>query len=211
MHLVSASGGEPRKLCQGCADWGPEEFTPDGSRLLVQGVNWGPPLITYIDMVDARTGEVKPVLRHPERSLWFPRYSWDGKWMTFQKQLDPDFKHFQIFITPVQGVLPAGENRWIPLTSGEYLDDKPNLSPDGNILYFISNRDGYYCFWAQRLNPETKHPQGRPFPIQHLHYYRPANSANAASMKLNVASDKILTNLQEFNSDIWMAQLPPGK
>jgi len=42
-------------------------------------------------------------------------------------------------------------------------------SPDGNLLYFISERDGFVCLWAQRLDPATKHPQGAAFPIRHFH------------------------------------------
>jgi Tol biopolymer transport system component len=56
-----------------------------------------------------------------------------------------------------------------PLTSGEYRDDKPQLSPDGNTMYFTSNRDGFICVWALRLDPKTKRPLGAPFAIQHFH------------------------------------------
>ena len=37
---------------------------------------------------------------------------------------------------------------------------KPFWSPDGNLLYFLSSRDGFLCLWAQWLDPSTKHPLG---------------------------------------------------
>jgi hypothetical protein len=95
------------------------------------------------------------------------------KRVTFKMQLDAPSatasRHSRLYITPVEHSVPALENRWIPLTSDEYADDKPQLSPDGNILYFTSNRGGYHCLCAQRLNPRTKNPEGAAFAIQHLH------------------------------------------
>jgi eukaryotic-like serine/threonine-protein kinase len=76
-------------------------------------------------------------------------------------------------------------------------------------MYFTSNRDGSTCLWAQRLDPKTKHPQGAAFAIQHFHgsqrIYRGISQTN--HMEVNVAKDKIVTNLDEFRTDIWMMQL----
>jgi Tol biopolymer transport system component len=33
-------------------------------------------------------------------------------------------------------------------------------SPDGKLIYDISNRDGYPCIWAQRLDAATKRRVG---------------------------------------------------
>ena len=99
------------------------------------------------------------------------------------------------------------------LTSGEYRDDKPQLSPDGNTVYFTSNRDGSTCMWALRLDPKTKRPVGAPFAIQHFHgrqRVQPGTSL-AVDMELNVAKDKIVTNLDELHSDIWMMDLDRRK
>jgi hypothetical protein len=95
-------------------------------------------------------------------------------------------------------------------------------SGDGNTLYFTSNRDHYNCFWAQRLNPKTKHPVGAAFAIQHLHNQQDIRGVGATRpiysgdlplgrMELNVARDKIVTALDEVHSDIWMMQLEPEK
>ena len=67
--------------------------------------------------------------------------------------------------------------------------------------------------WALRLDPKTKRPLGAPFPIQHFHGSQRIYAAypSAADMELNVAKDKIVTNLDEFHSDIWMMELDPHK
>ena len=63
----------------------------------------------------------------------------------------------------------ADKSEWIAVTDGAYDDDKPQFSADGNNLYFTSDRDGYLCIWAVRLNPATRHPEGAPFAIRHFH------------------------------------------
>jgi hypothetical protein len=177
-------------------------------------------LLDRIELINIASGEVKVVLSHPNRSLWHPYYSWDDKWMTFKMQLDPprignyNAQHFRIYVTPVEDFVPAGESRWIALTSGEYADDKPQLSPDGNTLYFTSNRDHHTGFWAQRLNPKTKRPEGAPFAIQHLDYQQAIGGCGGNplfNMELSVARDKIVTNIEDAHSDIWMTQLAPEK
>ncbi len=215
LYMVPATGGASRRICQGCASLGPKGFSADGSRILAQDFSLDT-LVDRIELINIASGEVKVVLSHSNRSLWHPYYSWDDKWMTFKMQLDPpvsgnyNAQHFRIYVTPVEDSIPAGEGRWIALTSGEYADDKPQLSPDGNTLYFTSNRDHHNCFWAQRLNPKTKRPEGAPFAIQHLHYQQAIGAGGGNplfTMELNVARDKIVTNIEDAHSDIWMTQL----
>ena len=218
VYMVPTVGGAPRRICQDCASSGLKGFSADGSRVLAQDYSEGT-MMDRIELINIASGEVKVVLSHPNRSLWHPYYSWDDKWMTFKMQLDPppsdyNAQHFRIYVTPVEDFVPVGESRWIALTSGEYADDKPQLSPDGNTLYFTSNRDHHTCFWAQRLNPKTKRPEGAPFAIQHLHYQQVIGGEGGNplfSMELNVARDKIVTNIEDVHSDIWMTQLAPGK
>jgi serine/threonine protein kinase len=209
-YTISTAGGTPRKVCQDCAECGPKGFSSDGSRVLAQhGCRSGG--LDRIELIHIATGEAKDVLSHPKHHLWHPYFSWDDRWMTFKFEVAPS--HSQLYITPVENFIPAGESRWIPLTAGTYYDDKPQLSPDGNILYFNSNRDGFNCFWGQRLNPKTKHPMGAPFAIQHIHNQRliPGTDNPLNRMEISVARDKIVTNLEEFRSDIWMMQLEPAK
>jgi Tol biopolymer transport system component len=210
LYSVSTSGGTPRRVCRECSSIGALGFSSDGSMAL--GQKWvEDSSLDRIELINISTGEVKEVLSHPKHSLWHPRFSWDDRWMTFKMELDSI--HFRLYITPAENFVPAGENRWIALTTGEHNDDKPQLSPDGNTLYFTSNRDRYHCFWAQRLNPKSKRPIGAPFAIHHIHNLQSLPDAVSPlfSMELNVARDKIVTNLDEFHSDIWMMQLEPGK
>jgi eukaryotic-like serine/threonine-protein kinase len=213
LYSIPTAGGASRRICENCGQ--PKGISADGTTILTQlqpvsadgttivlGLQSGPR--ARVGLVRIATGEVKEVLRDPSHNLWNPFYSWDDKWVTFLVQLDTH--HTQLYITPVENSVPAGRERWVALTSGEYWDDKPQLSPDGNTLYFASNRDGSSCIWAQRLDPATKRPVGKPFVIQRL-----VEDASQISPEVSVARDKIVTNVNEFRSDIWMMELGPGR
>jgi hypothetical protein len=45
-------------------------------------------------------------------------------------------------------------------------------SPDGALLYFLSEREGFRCILAQRLDPATKRLLGEAFPVRHFHTAR---------------------------------------
>jgi hypothetical protein len=202
--VISSNGGAPRRVCEQCGD--PGGFSTDGRRVLTQ--KYYPAGRDRIDLVELATGKSREVLSDPTHSLWNPYYSWDDKWMAFVMEMG-DLEHLRLYVTPVENYIPAGPDRWVQLTSGDYHDDKERFSPDGNTMYFTSNRDGSTCLWAMRLDPKTKQPQGAPFAVQHFHgnqrIYRGISWSN--HMEVNVARDKIVTNLDEFHTDIWMMQL----
>jgi serine/threonine protein kinase len=206
--MIPTAGGAPRRVCQRCGN--PGGFSSKGDRVLTENFATS---LDLISLVEVATGKVSDVLSDPQRALWNPFYSWDDKWMSFLMQVGADQAHYAIYITPVENFIPAGSHRWIQLTGGECHDDKQQFSPDGNTMYFTSNRDGFTCLWALRLDPKTKHAQGAPFAVQHFHGSQRIYSGISESnhMEVNVARDKIVTNLDEFHSDIWMMQLESEK
>ena len=210
VYLIPSAGGVPRRACPDCGS--PKGFSSDGTHELTQKGALGA-AFAQIELVDLSTGKVSDTLRDAEHHLWNPYYSWDDKWMGFLMQMGGDREHFRIYLTPVKNLIPAGPGQWVQITSGEYHDDHQQFSPDGNVLYFTSDRDGFTCIWAQRLNPATKHPAGAPFAIQHFHGSQRnyAGISQSNDIEVNVARDKIVTNLDEVHSDIWMMELGPGK
>ena len=47
----------------------------------------------------------------------------------------------------------TGQAEWLPVSDGKVMDREPRWSSNGNLLYFLSTRDGNHCIWAQRLEP----------------------------------------------------------
>ena len=84
--------------------------------------------------------------------------------MTFQEMLPT--QQTRIWVAPVDRAA-SDPKTWIPVTSGEWWDDKPRWSPAGSLLYFMSHRDGFRCIWVSGW---TRRRDGRrmhrlPLPI----------------------------------------------
>jgi dipeptidyl aminopeptidase/acylaminoacyl peptidase len=206
--MVAAAGGEPEQICERCA---PRGFSSDSSLLLLQKYDLNDPDRDRIVALDLRTKKERDFLSDPDKPLFHAFLSWDDRWVVFKKlqSLVLMLSPAQIMIAPVRHGAAAGEAEWIAITDGRYSDDKPQFSPDGNTIYFTSTRDGYLCIWAQRLEPVSKHPPGPPFAYEHFHNAQGRAAAFAQKRSdLSVARDKILINLPEEHSDIWMTQMP---
>ena len=107
---------------------------------------------------------------------------------------------------PVQQ--PVTSDEWIAVTDEDTFHDKPLWSPDGRLLYFTSDQDGYRCIWAQRLDPNTKRPVGSPFAVYHSHSARRSLlNADILKLELAVAPGKLVFQLGEITGNIWMATL----
>jgi len=212
--MVTAAGGEPQQVCESCTARG---FSSTGSVVLIQKYVYSDAPNT-ISAVDLTSRTERAFLSTADKDVYHPFFSWDDRWVVFKKVLGWRLLKAQIMIAPVRNGVAGKEAEWITVTNGEYTDDKPQFSPDGNTVYFTSTRDGYLCVWAQKLDPATKRPVGQPFGYEHFHN---SSGRDAASYSrgwgiypdlstfpdLSVARDKMLIELPQFRADIWMTQI----
>jgi DNA-binding winged helix-turn-helix (wHTH) protein/Tol biopolymer transport system component len=205
--VVGAASGGPERVCELCA---PRGFSSDGSVVLLQKYDPTYPNKDRIVALNLRTRTERDFLSHPDEPLFHAYFSWDDHWVIFKKlqSLDLIQSPAQILIAPVRHGVAGGEAEWIAVTDGQYSDDKPQFSADGNTVYFTSTRDGYLCIWAQRLDPVTKHPLGQPFAFEHFHNAEGrAASIDQSDSDLTVARDKMLINLPQIRPEIWLTQI----
>ena len=112
-----------------------------------------------------------------------------------------------MFIAPL-GQQPAPESDWIRVTDGSGMDSWPFWSPDGRLLYFLSERDGSRCVWAQPLDHATKQPVGLPISVLHIHSARRSllTSRSAGEMGMSLTRDALVFSMREITGNIWMAE-----
>jgi aryl-alcohol dehydrogenase-like predicted oxidoreductase len=67
----------------------------------------------------------------------------------------------------------------------------------------------FLLLWYQRRHERRARLQTDYIDLYWLHIWD--GITQSSDMQANVARDKIVTNLDEFHSDIWMMQLGPGK
>jgi Tol biopolymer transport system component len=209
--MVPAAGGEPEQVCELCTARG---FSSNGSIVLIQKYNRDGSFNAndWISALDLTSRTEKEFLKPPDKSAYHAFFSWDDRWVAF-KTLPPEGWGSQIMIAPVRNGVAGKEAEWIAVTNGRYSDDKPQFSPDGNTMYFTSTRDGYLCIWAQKLNPVTKRPVGEPLGYEHFHNSAGRDGATSwggGLLKfpdLSVARGKILMQLPQLRTEIWMTQI----
>jgi Tol biopolymer transport system component len=202
VYVVAVSGGTPEQVCDDCGDV--EEWSPRGDQILYV-TRRDPSGVGLLTIGSSHSDEW---LRHPGYGIYSPRLSSDGRWIAFNGRADR-FSPARVLVAGVHGSIVAPEREWIAISRD---GEAPSWSPQGNLLYFWSDRDGSPCLWAQALDRGTKQPIGTPLSIQHFHS-RGLSWRNLylGAPDIAVARDRILFNLGEHSGNIWMTDLPrPG-
>jgi Tol biopolymer transport system component len=108
-------------------------------------------------------------------------------------------------VAPFRPGSPPPPSEWIYLTDGKTQDFYPRWSPDGNTVYFVSDRGGGYALLAQRVDPRTKKPLGDPMVVYSFSGVSPR--LIESTRWISVARDRIVFSLEERNGSIWMLHL----
>jgi TolB protein len=199
VYSMAAQGGEFAKICDDCGTW---NLSNDGAKILYW-YSTSKPLVS-IGLLDVSTARKVELIRHPQYSLYQPHFSPDDRWIAFLAKTGQD--RSRIYITPFKGPVTSDIGEWVPVTDGENAGDKPRWSPDGNMLYFTSERDGFRCIWAQRLDRVSKHPVGAPFNVHHFHTSRRSlMNVGLGPLEICVTRNALVFNLGEITGNIWRA------
>ena len=195
LYEAAATGGSPRRLCDNC-DAVPLGWSPNGFEI----VYWyGQPI--RFGLLNVESGERHPILQHPEYNLHRAQISPDERWIAFYVPTN----RYRVFIAPLRRGATPGENEWIKVTDGS--DRHPFWSPDGSLLYFVSEGDGFSCIRAQPLDPATKRPFGSSIDVYHIHNARRSLSNSAEGRwGMSLTRDKLVFSMAEITGNIWMAE-----
>jgi Tol biopolymer transport system component/DNA-binding winged helix-turn-helix (wHTH) protein len=199
VQIAALDSGSRERVSECLANGG---WSSDGKNLLCVGG-----AAARISMVDLQSRQVTGLINHATWTLWNPRFSPNDQWISFNATAPG---RSRIFVAPFRktGLIP--ESEWTPITKGAW-DDKPRWSPDGNTLYFLSERDGFRCIWAQRLDASGR-PAGAAIPIYHAHEARRSLlSVQVGALDMSVARDKIVFNMNERAGNVWMTDLSDRK
>ena len=190
---ILARGGAVERLCEHCGR--PTSVSFDGGRILLEPIE-SPEDIRAMDVASRKITTLAPA-RAP---LFNGEWSRDGKWVAFSESKGPASS--QIFIAPMEG------GAWLPITTADASYKAPQWSAAGNVLYFLSDRDGFRCVWAQRLNAVTKAPEGPLFAVQHFHHARRSlqHQTRFDDSIFTVGPGMALVVVGELTGNIWMRE-----
>jgi serine/threonine-protein kinase len=131
---------------------------------------------------------------------WNPR----GKWIACVRgnvegaQLGRGFGN----IAPsVLMLVPVGGGSAIPLVEGHASNQSPVWSPDGQRLFFVSNRDGPRDVYGQSLSPSGR-PRGQ--------VVRLTTGLGALSISLSADQRRMAYEVYTARANIWSLPIPRG-
>jgi len=135
--------------------------------------------------------------------MWQPKVSPDGRWIALHA--NSSALQVEIMVIPLRNGVAAPEKEWVTITDGSEHDLCPIWSPDGNLLYFLSERDGFRCIWGQKLDPTSKRPLGAPFPVYHSHDPRRSlRNVNLGIISICASRQQIVFPMGELTGNIWI-------
>ncbi len=185
LYIVPAAGGTPEMVCNECGE--ATDWSADGKRIIGDNLE---PQAWVLDLTTRRKTEVVAT----RRGIYTGVFSPDNHWVVFI-----DANTSRTYVAPYNE-RPASESTWIPIVDGWW-------DPEwyGNLIYTASDRDGFTCIWAQRLDAATKRPLGAPFAVFHAHNAR-ISLANQGVTYVSVGREKMLLNMTERIGNLWMAE-----
>ncbi|HUQ90717.1 MAG TPA: protein kinase [Bryobacteraceae bacterium] len=202
VNVMDAAGGENTKLLESLPvtifGW-----TPDGYSL----VYWKGGPIRYFTF-DLANGEIREPMKHTRQVTHSLEFTRDRRWASFHI---PDDPRQPVYVAPAREGIVAGEREWIRVsdTGG---NNRPWWSPDANLLYWVSDRDGFRCVWARRLDPANKQPSGEAFPVIHIHEASHSLAGTGiGGFGPAVSRDRLIFALPEYSGNIWLAEKAPAK
>ena len=137
----------------------------------------------------------------------------DEKWVTFHG-VDITTRNSRIWISAVDLSRPVPAGQWIEITDDRSFAQDPSWSPNGDTIYFSTEKDGFRCFWGQHLDPKTKKPLRDPFAARHFHSARQTlrgTMTTANLTGLSGSSGKLIYSIGESKGNIWLEERKHGR
>jgi Tol biopolymer transport system component len=150
------------------------------------------------------TGERRRLLGGPGFWVINSSQSPDGRWLAFvvkRKGINGQKGYVARL-----GEDLSREDAWIAVAEDPFTLAMSWAAEHPLLYYFgFSGKDSFRCLWAQPLNPKSYRPTGDPFAVHHFHKVQQYPLGGSA---VAVSRDKLVVNLTDTYSNIWMAELP---
>jgi Tol biopolymer transport system component len=205
-YVVPSRGGIPAEICSHCGL--PTFVSFDGSEVLFESADASEQLLLC-----ARGTKPRPIARITG-SDWSMqeagRLSPNHRWLVFCGS-HRGSSGKQILLAPVRSGGVVSQTDLIRLSEAGSVDREPAWSPDGERVYFLSDRDGFTCVWARNVNRITGMPRGEASPVAHFHFAGQiirGPSPYSGTIGLSVARNFLVLTIAETTGNVWLRFTP---
>jgi Tol biopolymer transport system component/DNA-binding winged helix-turn-helix (wHTH) protein len=177
----------------------PYDWSPDGRELLIaRGTENNSRMeIWSVPISDWREDRERKIAGESGYDLWQPHFSPDKRWIVFEGVKAGDSALY---------VIPAEGGRWIQIPPLGHWDDKPQWSPDGKIIYYVSETHGFFNVWGIHFDPSRGTPIGKPFRVTRFESPNLMIPTYIPPVGLSIAKHELSINLAEASGSIWMLE-----
>ena len=90
------------------------------------------------------------------------------------------------------------------ITEGKHWDDKPRWSPDGRIIYFVSERRRFFNVWGIHFDPAQGRTEGKPFQVTAFDNPRLMVAEVMPTVGLSLTQDQLIVTVSQVSGSIWV-------
>jgi Tol biopolymer transport system component/DNA-binding winged helix-turn-helix (wHTH) protein len=142
--------------------------------------------------------ELRVLASDPKYNFWQMRFSPDERWICFNATSQPSG------FPSVIGVLPSSGGPWAQVTEDQWAD-KPRWSPDGKIIYFLSNRKtSFFNVYGIHFDPSTGKPNGEIFQVTRYESPSFMVSPDVSVMEFSLGETRLVLPIMQVAGSIWM-------
>ena len=182
----------------------PSHWTPDGTAIL--GSYYSPVLsearLALWPSSQSSSNPQRILLEQAGINLWQGRFSPNGRWVAFVAQRRGAIEGLRLMVAPAAGA-PVAE--WTHLASDHKSVDKPRWSPDGRMLYFLSQQNASFLnLWGVRFDPERGRSVGVPFRVTHFDSPGQIIAPNLGDTEIGISAVRALFTMATVSGNVWM-------
>jgi hypothetical protein len=183
-----------REICRNCWVYG---FFSDPSFVLVE-------VEEHLVKQDLATGTQIPLVEASDGVFLDADISFDDAWIVLS--MGESGEPIRFYAVPVKDSM-VSRDEWVLIDEDSDYKARPRWAASGDLLYYLSDRDGFFCIWGRRLDPVGKTPVGDPLPIFHAHRNGQTMIGPRGAWTLSVSADRLAFNPAEVRGDIWKSKL----